>query len=539
MAQIIAKPRIRVASGSRPSAMAANYVGGESYRGAGSGSQELAAWQPGLQSADRAWAPGRDLAKARADDLIRNDGAAASGVEKAADLLVGNQWTLSAKPDGEGLGLSREVAHALGRKMEREFNRWGNNLWCDRRRRCTFPMLLNLAARETHGSAGESFGVLGFREKALDHHRAFYATCLDVVDADRVRNPMGRVDDAFLRSGIEIDEDGAPVAAHFRNGHPGDTGFYVNAFQTTRVPWETNTGRPIIVHWAEPWRAGQTRGISRFQSILAPFKQLSRLADAEIGSAVINAMFSAFIKSGFDPAAVAEALGGADNVGAGVAGWQDARLGIYEAAPVVLNGNRIPILAPGDEVEMSNSSRNTAEFVGFRSSFLQTIAAALGISYEQLQADFTKTTYSSARAALNEVWRWVKARRSGLIAQFVSPIYYAVMEEAFDRGYITPPPGAPDFYEAWDLYLKAQWIGPARGYIDPVKERQAAQIGMEIGVTTGEMEAAEQGGDYEDNLNQRAVEEAMRRDLGLPPVATAIYGGGAPPPVQEEAARGS
>jgi lambda family phage portal protein len=512
-----------------------SFGNGETYRSQSVTHQDMAVWQPGLRSADSAWAPGRDLAKARADDLIRNDGAAASGVEKSSDLLVGNQWTLSAKPDGDALGLNPEQAHALGRQMERQFNRWGSNLWCDKRRRCTFPMLLTLAARETHGAAGESFGVLGWRERALDHQRAFYATCLDIVDADRVRNPMGGVDNEFLRSGIEIDSDGAPIAAHFRGGHPGDTGFYTNAFQTTRVPWETETGRPIIVHWAEPFRAGQTRGVSRFAAILAPFKQLSRLADAEIGSAVINAMFSAFIKSGFDPAAVAESLGGSGSAGDQGQGWQDMRMGIYENAPVLLNGNKIPILAPGDEVEVQNQSRDTAEFVGFRSSFLQTIAAALGISYEQLQADFTKTTYSSARAALNEVWRWVKARRAGLIAQFVQPIYYAVMEEAFDRGYITPPPGAPDFYEAWDLYLKATWIGPARGYIDPVKERQAAQIGMEIGVTTGEMEAAEQGGDYEDNLNQRAVEERMRRDLRLPPVASAIYMGGAPSPPPEEA----
>jgi lambda family phage portal protein len=537
------KPRLRIPAGSsagttplRPTASIGGGLGayGSAYRAASPTAQEMSAWNPGLFSADRAWLPERTLSKARADDLIRNDGAAQSGVEKAADLLVGNQWTLSAQPDGEALGLTPEQTHTLRRAMQREFNRWGSNLWADRRRRLTFPMQLSLAARHYSGGDGEAVGVLGWREEALDWNRARYATCLEVIDPDRLANPQSQPDSDMLRGGIEMDADGAPIAAHFRQNHPGDVMLSRRgAFSTTRVPWETETGRPVVVHWLEPWRAGQSRGISRFAAILAPFKQLSRLGDLELGAAAINAMFAAFIKSGFDPGTVAEALGGSDDPVGQAGSWQDMRASFYENAPVTVSGNRMPILMPGDEIEVPNVSRSTGDFVAFRESFLQTIAAALGISYEQLQADFTKTTYSSARAALNEVFRWVKARRAGLIAQFVAPIYYAVMEEAFDRSYIELPPGAPAFEEAWDLYTRARWIGPARGYIDGVKERQASEIGMQIGVTTGEMEAAEQGGDYEDNLRQMAAEQALRRELGLPAASTAILTGVAPGTQQE------
>ena len=74
---------------------------------------------------------------------------------------------------------------------------------------------------------------------------------------------------------------------------------------------------------------------------------------------------------------------------------------------------------------------------------------------------------------------------------------------------------APDFYENRYAYTRCKWIGPGRGWVDPVKEAQACQIRMDIGLSTLEAECAGQGLDWEEVLEQRAREKAKLTELGL------------------------
>ena len=60
-----------------------------------------------------------------------------------------------------------------------------------------------------------------------------------------------------------------------------------------------------------------------------------------------------------------------------------------------------------------------------------------------------------------------------------------------------------------------QWIGPGRGWVDPVKEAQACQLRMEIGLSTLENECASQGLDWEEVVEQRLREKNKLRELGL------------------------
>jgi capsid protein len=54
-----------------------------------------------------------------------------------------------------------------------------------------------------------------------------------------------------------------------------------------------------------------------------------------------------------------------------------------------------------------------------------------------------------------------------------------------------------------------------RGWVDQVKEAQAAKLRMEIGVSTLESECADQGLDWEDVLEQRKRERDRMEELGL------------------------
>ena len=96
------------------------------------------------------------------------------------------------------------------------------------------------------------------------------------------------------------------------------------------------------------------------------------------------------------------------------------------------------------------------------------------------------------------------------------------MEEAWLRGYLTLPAGAPDFYEAMPYWCNARWIGPARGYIDPTKEIAANIAAIEAGLMSRSEAIAERGGDFDEISEQLAREKARYTELGFAPAQAAV-----------------
>lgn len=61
------------------------------------------------------------------------------------------------------------------------------------------------------------------------------------------------------------------------------------------------------------------------------------------------------------------------------------------------------------------------------------------------------------------------------------PVFELWLEEVVNKGLIE----APNFYENKAAWCRCKWIGPGRGWVDPVKEAQASQIRMESGLPLG------------------------------------------------------
>lgn len=86
-----------------------------------------------------------------------------------------------------------------------------------------------------------------------------------------------------------------------------------------------------------------------------------------------------------------------------------------------------------------------------------------------------------------------------------------IVEEAVGRGRIA----APDFYARKRAWTRCNWIFDGAGWLDPVREAQAAQLRMAIGISTLQDECGDQGKDWEEVLEQRAAEQARMRSLNL------------------------
>lgn len=486
---------------------------GPAYRAGGFHGQEFAAWLPPATSADSAVLPNRDLSVARVRDVIRNDPAAQSGVARLVEMLVGAKLTLSSKPDARALGLDatnpahNKILRELAGSIESEWYQFGNDPQrrCDAQRRLSINGMFRLLAR-TYVTMNETTAVLKWKPRAGGR----YATCVQAFDPDRLSNPNGQPTTQLLRGGIEFDEDGAPIAGHVRNGHPADWYIVPPPLTWTRVPFRTPTGRPVLIHGFEPEREDQARAMTPFAALVKRMRMIGKFSDTELASATVNALFAAFVKSSLPVSEATQAF-----TPQTVQTLENQRLNYWAKNPAHVGGVRIPIMPIGDSIEINNSPRQTTAFPAFTKTFLQSIAAALGVSYQQLSGDWESINYSSARAALNEVWRHVAMLFAAFVDQVVLPIHYAQLEEAFDRGYVKAPAGCPDFWEMPGAYLKARWIGPGRGYVDPVKEAQGASLRMGAMISTLEDECADMGRDLEETLDQIANEEAMLAERKL------------------------
>ena len=77
---------------------------------------------------------------------------------------------------------------------------------------------------------------------------------------------------------------------------------------------------------------------------------------------------------------------------------------------------------------MLESKRPSANFSAFVEIVLRATAASVGIPYESLTKDFSKTNYSSARAALNEAWKLYSFYRNWFGRLYCQPVYEMVIE---------------------------------------------------------------------------------------------------------------
>ncbi len=471
-------------------------------------SQELASWNPPLRSADSAWLPERDTVAARVQDLARNNGWASGAMQRFVDQAIGANFRLSYRPDYLALGLDADWARDFRRSVEARFRQFAEDprCYCDAAERQPLSGLLGLAFRQRLVD-GEALAVAHwFRRPDTP-----WATAIQMVDPDRLSTPAGRIENERLRGGVELDPWGAPRAYHIRAAHPGDAyDLSGRAFRWLRIPRKTPHGRVRVVHFFEPERAGQTRGKSLLTPVIERLQMEHRYSRIELQAALVNAVFAAFIESPMDHTLLEEALD------TGVSAYQKQRADFHEDRRLTLDGVRIPTLFPGEKFNFSTAARPHAAFGDFERAVLRYIAAAIGQSYEQLAQDWSQTNYSSARAALLESWKFLTARRDAFAGGFARQIFALWLEEEFDSGALDLPDGAPGFWEAFPAWTRCRWIGPGRGWVDPTKEAQAGLMRMDALVSTLEDEAAEQGKDWEEILEQAAHERARKASLGLP-----------------------
>ena len=472
--------------------------------------RELRDWTPSLESADAELLGENPTIPARRSELDRNNGIAGGAIRTQIDNIVGTGLRLSAKPDYRALGKTKEWAAEWSRIAEAKWRTFADSTDFDAARQLNFGGMTVLQLR----AAFLSGDGLALALWLPDRPGAKWATAIQAIDPARLGNQCGLITEK-MRDGVEINEYGEPVAYHIRKTHPGDVYNFGGDITFERVEARTAWGRRRVIHLYEKLRAGQTRGKAILASVMGAFKMLDHYQRSELQATVANALIAAFIET---------PMGGEDIANLFGTPQQYMKERNANGFDVKLEGASVIPLFPGDKMSAFNPGRPNTAYSAFVEAVLRYISAGLNIPYELLMKDFSKTNYSSARAALLEAWRYFMARREWISTYWADPCYELWMEEAVSKGEID----APDFYENRAAYTRCRWIGPGRGLLDPLKEAQASDTRMKMGMSTLEQECAEQGDDWEEVLQQRARERDYALSLGMQDIHAGPVQGGAP-----------
>lgn len=466
-------------------------------------------WSTRPLSPNDALLPDLELMRERSQDDVRNNPIARGAVEGVVTSVVGTGLQARPRIDADALGIAPDEATAWQAAAFREWNHWAYNQEADFARTLTFDGLQQVAFRSVLVD-GDHFAA----KRYVERPGSLYGLKLQLITGARVSNPNRGADSATVRAGIEFDpESGAPLAYHIANRDPWERLLGATPLAWAAVPaFGPRSGMRQVLHLFRPKEAGVLRGEPYLAPVLEILKQCGTYTDAELMAAVVNSCFAVTAKTADGGSVDLEASGQKD-------GKND---------PIVLaKPGTITDLGLNESLESFTPGRPSAAFDPFMTTMLRQIGMALQQPYEVLVKHF-EASYSAARGALLEAWRFYRGLRDWHAWALCQPCYEAVLVEAVARGRLSAPGffADPMVRAAW---CGCEWYGEAPGSLDPLKEVEAYGQAVAYRLTTRQRATIElNGGDYDANHKQLVKEQQ-----------DAIKGGliiAAPKPVSDPAA---
>ncbi|MBI4902410.1 MAG: phage portal protein, partial [Acidobacteria bacterium] len=288
----------------------------------------------------------------------------------------------------------------------------------------------------------------------------------------------------YIRAGIEFNGIGRRVAYHLYREHPGDTSNPMASTELVRVPAEA------VLHLFRPLRPGQLRGQPWLTQVLIKLHELDQYDDAELVRKKTAAMFAGFItKNAPQDSLIGES--NPDATGVALAGMEPGTL---------------QVLLPGEDVTFSAPADVGASYETFMRVQLRSIAAGMGITYEQLTGDLTGVNYSSIRAGLLEFRRRCEQfQHQVIVFQMCRPIWRSWLQAAVLSGALSKAAAGTD----------AKWIPPGFAWVDPLKDIKAQIMAVRAGFKSRAEVVSEQGYDAEAIDREIAIDNERADELGL------------------------
>lgn len=432
----------------------------------------------------------RSTIQNRAEDLYINDWAARSVIDVLCTNTIGQGLMPLVRLPWRRLGISQEQARELGSEMEWLWEEWcsncspKNNSFADLQRQGFRAILRD----------GEMLHVPVMQKDNANR----FALQIQEISTTRLSTPLDLSNNTSIHDGIEISTTGKPLAYWIAT--PASS---LEVIDLLALPSTSFTRIPAHIahrigcfHLFLQEDEEQFRGVSVLSVAMKLFRHLSDSITYELFGQVTSASMPLVVETDDGTVALPEYV----------------RESIEDDEKIyhqTVEAGTLLYLNKNERLKPVENARPSPNFQSFCVLVLRALSASVGLPYEAVMKDFSKTNYSSARAALLEAWRVYLYYRSWFARSYCQPIFEMVMEEAWLRGYLTFPSQAPDFYTARNLWMNTTWMGPARGYVDPTKEVQANIKANAAGLKTRREILAEQGLDFDDVMDE--LDDEARR----------------------------
>ena len=302
------------------------------------------------------------------------------------------------------------------------------------------------------------------------------------VEADQISTPGLVTSDPFAVDGIRFNKYRNPSEYHVLKNHPGDA---------AGVEWGeySRVSAQNVLHWFKKRRPGQLRGVPEVTPALPLYAILRRYTLATLSAAEIAAMFGVLLKSTMEVS-------------------DDASPITPFSVQAFVRG-MIGVLPEGYEAQQIKPEHPATTFDRFEQSVIRQIARCLQIPRSIAAGDSADLNYSSGRLDHQIYHRMIGVDRYFLETHILDRILRAWLAEAR----LTSPGLVAGLGDSW--LPKRRWNWDGFKHVDPLKEATAAALRLATGVTTLDIECAEDGNDYREIAAQRAEEKRLHVELGL------------------------
>ena len=449
-------------------------------------------WQITLEPAHKAILRDMRALRAHSRDLCQNNAYAARYCQLAATNVIGDEGFIlesCIKTPGGDLKTNWNT------QIEDSWTDWGTAVTTDGRMNwCDFQAHV----MKTVVMDGEVFihVLRGFPNK--------YGLALEIIDADSVdwaysapadsqgnRTIMGILFDRWMRrTSYRI-----WVAANSEmSAHPID---WEVAPRAVLIPADE------VLHIVHEDRVRSVRGIPWATPVLNQFSMLGRLLQAELDSAIEDAKRVAVVTG---PAPVED---------------EDGEIKYYETRPAdtaaLLQDDFISEDSPsqvwglddGQDIKFPSGTHPNNHLPPFQKMLLEGIASGLSVAYHALSGDVSSANYTASQVALMDQNAYFLQLQNWFRNQLCIPIYKVFLQMALATGELAIP------VNNWEKLFAPKFWPKSLEHIDPTKDNDVSRDKIRSGLSNYQIECGKQGKNWMRMMDQRAIEQAYQRKLGL------------------------
>lgn len=303
---------------------------------------------------------------------------------------------------------------------------------------------------------------------------------IDWLDSDKIGT---LADGGWIMSGVEYAPTGQPRGYWLYDSHPGDS-LRPGRLASSFVPADE------IIHYFDPRRPGQGRGITKLHSVIARVRDLSMYEDAELARKNLESRMGLVASGQVD--GLINPRSGETSVAADQADARDLGQlpagGIVEIPPGLTLTPFEPSVAPDyvDTVKLS----------------LHLICAGIGVPYHLATGDPSQVNFSSARIRDIDFRRDVEQHQwMCLVPRLLMPLckWFADGVQLMD--------GTPADY-AFDFSM------PRWDYVNPKQDLDAERQALESGTETLSEALRRKGRDPATHFAEMAADVAALKSTG-------------------------